>query len=566
MLQRLKIKNIALIDSVEINFSSGLNVLSGETGAGKSVIIESLNFVLGAKADKSLIRSGEQECFVSAEFYVGKNPIIIDIFNELDIEADESLIITRKFNLDGKSSIKINGESATVSMIRKFTFALVDVHGQSEHFELLSSANQLKLLDKIGGDKIALSKEKVCSLYYKLKNVNAQIEQLGGDESQRAIRLDVLSYQINEISVFDLKEGEEEELLEIRKKLINQEKINNSLNTLKSGISDEGGISDILSNAIRSFSAIASISNEYSIMFERISSAYSELDDISSLAQDYIDNLDIGEIDAEYVESRLEGVKKLKKKYGVDYSQIMQFLAQAKAEKERLENIDETFSKLIKEQEILKNSLYNEYIVLSECRREVAKDFENKIVAELIGLGMKSASFDIRFETLPTLNECKFDSPNGCDKIEYMFSANVGQPLKPMSEVISGGEMSRFMLAIKAQSAKYNEISTFIFDEIDAGISGNVARVVSEKFIDLSKEVQVIAITHLPQISAMADCNLLIIKQEAENKASTTVKKLNEEEKVLEIVRLSGGEVDNQKSIEHAKEIIKLSNQYKSKG
>lgn len=566
MLQRLKITNIALIDSVEINFTNGLNVLSGETGAGKSVIIESLNFVLGAKADKSLIRSGEQECSVTAEFYVAENSNVTNIFSELDIEADDYLIITRKFNLDGKSSIKINGESATVSMIKKFTSALVDVHGQSEHFELLSVTNQLKLLDKIGSTKIIEQKDITTRLYNDLKSINTQIELLGGDENQRAVRLDVLDYQINEINQFDLKDGEEEQLKEIKIKLINQEKINLALSSLKSAVSDEGGISDIIYNVIRMFNPVATVSEEYSAMFERINSIYSEIDDLSSLAQDYLDNLDIGDIDADYVETRLEGIKKLKKKYGADFNEIMQFLEEAEAEKQKLENIDETLSNLLKEQSALKKSLYNEYLKLSNNRKQVANDFEKRIIDELVQLGMKSASFKINFNNFPILEDCKFDSGNGCDKVEFMFSANAGQPLKPMTDVISGGEMSRFMLAIKAQSAKYNSVSTFIFDEIDAGISGNVARVVAEKFVDLSKQVQVIAITHLPQISSMADCNLLIIKEELDGGASTTVKRLNEDEKILEIVRLSGGKIDNQKSIDHAKEIIKLSNEYKNKG
>ena len=565
MLQKLKIKNIALIDNVEIDFSKGLNVLSGETGAGKSVIIESLNFVLGAKADRTLIRAGQEECVVSAEFFVAEKSGIADVFNELDMPCDDYLIITRKFNIDGRSSIKINGETATVSMIKKFTSALVDVHGQSEHFELMSLTNQLKLLDKIGGESLKHAKNDVFTAYNRLKDITSQIDVLGGDEHHRAIRLDVLNYQINEITTFDLKENEEEQLTELRQKFLNQEKITNGLNCLKSAFSDEGGVEDIFSNVMRAFMPISTVSEEYVKMYEKLNDVYAEIEDLSATAQDYIDGMDLSDIDPDYVESRLDGLKKLKKKYGNDFSEIQQFLLNCEEEKEKLENFNETYAKLIIEQENAKKVLYDKYVTLSNIRKTVAKDFEQRIIQELQVLGMKSASFEIEFENSPEFDECRFDSGNGFDKITYMFSANLGQPKKLMSEVISGGEMSRFMLAIKAQSAKYNDVSTFIFDEIDAGISGNVARVVAEKFVDLSKDVQVIAITHLPQISSMADTNLLIVKEEFGDVATTTVKTLSEEDKVFEIVRLSGGEIDNKKSIEHAKEIIKLSKQYKNK-
>ena len=315
MLQKLTIKNVALIDNATIEFSSSFNVLSGETGAGKSVIIESLNFVLGARADKSLIRSGQSECFVCAEFFVGENSSIKEVFASLDIPEDDYLIISRRFNVDGRNTIKINGESATVSMIRKFTTYLVDVHGQSEHFELMSVSNQLKLIDKLGGESLLSVKSKTENIYNEYKNIINSIEELGGDEHQRLIRLDVLNYQINEINQFDLKENEENELMEIRSKLQNQEKIAFALGGLKQIISEESGVSDLLSNGIRAVGGITNLSTDYQELYDRLANVCAEIDDISQSSQNLLDQTDEYEFDADYVENRLDGIKKIKKKY-----------------------------------------------------------------------------------------------------------------------------------------------------------------------------------------------------------------------------------------------------------
>lgn len=565
MLQKLIIKNVALIDSAEIIFTDGLNVLSGETGAGKSVIIESLNFVLGAKADKTLIRSGEIECVVTAEFDVSNNACINTIYDEFDFDNEDLLIITRKFTIEGRSSIKVNGNSVTAGMLKKFTSLLVDVHGQSEHFNLLKTSNQLDLLDKMGGNAINEQKNVVKDLFLKIKDVSKKLTELGGDESQRLTRLDILNYQIAEIEKADFKENEEEELLEIKQKLIHQEKILAGLNNAKFGISDEGGASDILSNVSKVLGGISSYSEEYSLLYERIESVLTEVEDIADCANSMIYDFDVSDIDPDKIENRLELIKSLKNKYGQNYSEIMSFYNNAIIEKEKLENFNENAEKLLKDYNINKKELYDNCVVLSNLRKQIAEIFSESIVNELKDLGMNKAQFRVSFNAVPTEDEFKCESQNGFDVIEFEFSANAGEPLKPLSMVISGGEMSRFMLSIKSQTAKYNEIGTFIFDEIDAGISGNVAKIVAEKFANISKNVQLIAITHLPQISAMADNNLLIEKFDIEDKTLTKVKTLNEEEKVLEIVRLVGGSKDSLTSIEHAKELIVGANNYKKK-
>ena len=564
MLNRLEIKNIALIDNAVIEFSNGFNVLSGETGAGKSVILESLNFVLGAKADKTLIRSGEEYSYVCAEFDVSTNTAISTIFEDFDLDKDDTLIISRKFTIDGKNTIKINGMSANVTMLKKFTSGLVDVHGQSDHFNLLSETNQLKLIDSFGDEEFVSLKNDVQTLYSEYKDVLNKIEVGGGDESARAIRLDVINYQINEIVSADIKEGEEEELISLKQKLLYQEKISNALNSLIMALTDDGGACDAISGANRSLSQITKISDEYSELYDRISNVYAECDDISSTAKSLLESFDFEELDENYIEKRLEKIKQLKKKYGASYLEIQEFLAQIEKEQETLVNFNAEYEKLCEKRKEIEQKLYNLYVLLSDKRKNIAKDFAKKVVLELQELGMSKAKFEINFSELSSIENCKFDSGNGIDKIEFMFSANLGEPVKNLSAVISGGEMSRFMLAIKAQSAKYNETSTYIFDEIDAGISGIVAETVAQKLYKISKNKQVIAITHLPQISVFGDNNLLITKQENSTNTITTVKSLNNEEKINEIIRLVGGaETNSAKShaialIERAEEIKKL--------
>lgn len=563
MLNKLIIKNIALIEYAEIDFKSGLNVLSGETGSGKSVIIDSLNFVLGAKADKSLIRSGENSCEVTAEFDANNIESIVRVFDELGFESESDLIISRKFTIDGKSTVRLNGNVVTVGMLKKFTQFLVDVYGQSEHFTLLNSSNQLKLIDSYGGEEIALIKSQLADLSSTRKQVLKQLEELGGDEHQRLVRIDLLNYQINEIEKSELKENEEDELKEIRDKLVHQEKIITALRSVKSALDDEGGISDIFSNAVRVSSAISNFGSEFNALSDRLDGAYAEVDDISKTVGDLLDSFDFLEYNADEINTRLEVIRALKKKYGVDYAEIMSFLEGAISERDKLLNANELAEELTLKISKLNKEIYDKYLILDELRRKNAQIFANNIVNELHELGMKSASFNVDFTDIPVFEECNFDSLN-FNSLEFTFSANKGEPNKPLSFVISGGEMSRFMLAIKSQTAKYNDISTFVFDEIDAGISGNTAKVVGEKFCNIAKDVQLICISHLPQISAMADNNLLIEKFEIDNQTKTRVKTLTDEEKIYEIVRLSGGEKDNPISIEHAKAIIKSANSYKN--
>lgn len=567
MLKNIQIKNVALIEEASIEFEKGLNVLSGETGSGKSVILDSLNFVLGAKADKSMIRNGSDFCMVKAEFDVKNNPFIKSELDALDIDCDDDLIVSRKFSLSGAGSIKINGEPVTLTGLKNVTGHLVDVHGQSEHFYLLKEANQLALIDAYGGEKIAKAKEELSKEISALKNVLSELNKLGGDDGQRALRLDILKYQVNEIKESDVKEYEYEDLIALKAKLSNQEKISEALNETKQALSGEGAATDGVSYARNAISRISNLDKSYADILTRLENAYAEIEDISETVSGFMDDFDFSEADLDRTEERISLIKNLFKKYGGSYNELIAFESNAEKEIEKLENFDKLAEELLVKKTELSAKVYSLYIKLSSLRKDFAKDFSEKVAYEIRELNMKNAVFDVKFNELPDFNKEKDDikiSENGLDEISFMFSANLGEPLKSLSKIISGGEMSRFMLAIKSRTAKYSEISTLVFDEIDAGISGETAKVVGEKFVKLSKDVQLIAVSHLPQIVALGDNNLLIKKIETDGKTVSVIEKINGEKLVAEIVRLIGGTSESPSAIAHAKELIKNADRLKA--
>ena len=533
MIKSVRIKNIALIETAEIDFFSGFNVLSGETGSGKTVIINSINFALGAKADKTLIRYGENFCETEVVF-VGVSDTAKQLLDEYSIECDDEVIIRRKLSVEGRSDIKINGVTVTLSMLKKLTLILCDIYGQSEHYSLLSSANQLKVLDGFIGEPITALKESTAPYIEKIKSARKVLEQNGGDERTRLVRMDVLSYQINEIEKAELKEGEEDELLERQRLFKNAQKIGESLSLTDSALSGDGGACDILSTVLSKLQQITSYSSEYESLYDRLYSLKVEADDLSSTASDMLSSLDFDEREKQLVEDRLDLIKTLKRKYGNSYEEIMEFYSKSSEEYENLQNF-ETLSKEC--EEVISSSLLalnNIYDKMYNLRIQYAKKFSMQVENELATLGMSGAKFNV--EVIKTEKEI---STEGNSIVEFTFSANKGEPLKTMSKIISGGEMSRFMLALKIISSDVG--GTYVFDEIDAGISGEVAKIVAKKFVMLSKRAQIITISHLPQIVSFADDNYLIKKHETGGKTYTQVSKLDNAGKVDEIIRLTGG-------------------------
>ena len=563
MLSRLVVKNVALIDSAEIQFSEGLNVLSGETGAGKSVILDSVNFVLGAKADRSMIRYGESECFVKAEFSVNEEAAAVRVLRDMDVDSDGEIIISRKFTENGKNSIKINGNTVTAAMLRKVTDTLVDVHGQSEHFYLLSETNQLKLLDGVAGESVIKIKNELSDLIAQKRETEKQIQLLGGDETERNRRIELLNFQIEEIENVALQDGEEEELIAKRNKINNLEKIITAFKEASECFSAENGAMDAIRMARRSISSVAKLDEGYSSIYDRLENLMEEANDISETISDAFDDLYFDENEAEATERRLDEIRSLKRKYGESKEKIDEYLTKIKEEYELLSDCEGQYAFLTAKKDKILKSVYRRCKELSEARRKVGLDFCKGVTEELKTLNIQNAAFEISFNEYGE-EDAERASVNGLDDICFMFSANAGEPLKPLGKIISGGEMSRFMLAIKTRLSDVNGISTYIFDEIDAGISGKTAKVVGEKFAKIASRTQIIAVSHLAQIAAMSDAEFYIEKIEESGKTVTRVRKLSETEKTQEIVRLLGGESSGSFAEKHAEELVRQAKEYKN--
>lgn len=555
MLHRLQIKNVALISEADITFDGKLNILSGETGSGKSVILDSINFVLGSKADKSMIRYGEQELSVRAEFLVETESDAAKTLRRYDIDTDGEIIITRKYNADGKGGIKINGDTVTAAMLKNVTQHLVDVHGQSEHFFLLSEENQLKVLDGLLGESAINIKNKLSELISEKRGYKSEISNLGGSEAERERQLDLLNYQMNEIENAALKEGEFEELKAKQNIIANTERILTALNSVQAVLTVDGGAVDGIATAKHSLSPITGLSTEYSEIFDRLESVGLEISDISETVSDLAENLAFDAREAQEIDERITLIKSLIKKYGSDEKEILSFCIKAKEKADAIADSAATIDKCLAAIKATDKKIFALCRELTELRKKTAENFCKAVVSELATLNIPNAQFSVEFNEYDE-NDTDLNSANGLDKICFMFSANKGEPQKPLSKVISGGEMSRFMLAVKTQLKDINGISTYIFDEIDAGISGFTANTVAEKFITISQETQILAVSHLPQVCAASDAQFLIYKEEEGGKTLTQVKRLDRESKIAEIMRLTGS-VNSEAARRHAEELIK---------
>ena len=560
MISELSIENIALIDKLELQLKSGLNILSGETGAGKSIIIDSLNFVLGERADKSLIRYGADYAVVQAVFENYMTPAISWYIDDFGLDADDVLIIRRKMSVDGKNECRINGRAVNLSVLRGLTALLVDIHGQHEHQSLLNPSNHLGLLDSIGGDKVVALRGEVGEAYDKYVDVLNQLADFG-DKDERERRLDILAFQIGDISEADVKEGEEEELLAARKRIRNMEKILTALETAKSTLEGyEGtGVSAALKNASANLGSIVDFDEELPDIQERLLSCKAEIQDISDTLSEKVDQLGFDARSADKLEERLDIVRAILRKYGGSFEAVQKFYEEANAEFDMLDNADETVAKLEKELGVASKNLLEKAEKLTKLRQDTAKSFEKSILKELGDLGMSGSTFEVKIESTDNVRGIDRD---GADTVEFLISPNVGEPLKPLAKIISGGEMSRFMLALKNIVAKIDGIGTMVFDEIDTGISGNISAVVSEKMCNISRNRQVIAVTHMPSLAAMADNHYLIAKSTENGKTLTHITLLDDD--TDELARLIGGDSYSAYAIPHAKEMRAWADRYKA--
>ena len=540
MVTTLHIKNVGIIDDLSLDLNEGFNVLTGETGAGKTLIIGSLAILAGGRFSKEMIRNGEEFSFVEANFYCPDNELAID----------NNIIVSREIHLNGRNSCKINGRLVTVNELKEFMSKILDIHGQHDSQLILNPMQHIIYLDKFIGKELEdnLNKYKVKLAEY--NTLKQELKNTYGEDQEKERRLDLLRYQYNEIEQANLKENEEEELEEKHKMMQNAEKLKDNLCEVDNELNENAVVA--ISNAIRSLEKIQDCGSKYT---EKLSILKSSYYDIQELAMDlsYMrEDVDFDEEERNQIENRLDLIYSLKRKYGNTISEILKYSSKVEEEIHKIENLDEYHKKIKAKINVLKQELLEIANNMTNTRKKYAKELSTKINKELKDLEMPNARFEIQVDTADKFYE------TGIDEVKFMICTNIGEELKPLVKIASGGEMARIMLAIKNVLADIDEVSTLVFDEIDTGISGKASKAVAEKMKSIAKSHQVICITHLPSIAAKGDHNYYISKQTKENKTYTQIKKLSEEETIEEIARIASGEVTKIAKA-HAQELRKAS-------
>ena len=549
MLSNLQIENIAVIKSASIDFENGFNVMTGETGAGKSIVIDSLNAILGERTSRELIRSGADSASVCAEFQnVGEN--VKNELEKLGIEKDDTLIVSRKLTPDGKNVCRINGMPATVSMLKALGVQLVNIHGQLDNQSLLSPETHCSFIDKLAGSGRELNEFKeLYSLYIKKEN---ELKSLNTDVNEKNRRLDILNYQIEEIQKADIRPGEKDELTEKLGFLRNAEKVLDLLHTAYAALNGDGempGAADIAADAASKLLSAADYSSDFTETANGVNDAAMNLSAYTEELRDKIYSLDYDPNETERAEERLDVIYRLSQKYGDSEEDILAYLENAEKERDALSFSDERAEQLRAETE----KAYNEALAaakkLSEIRIEAGKKFSADVERELAFLNMPSVKFIVN-DSVGKLYE------NGIDNIEFLLSANAGEEPKPLSKIASGGELSRIMLAIKCVLSELDDIDTLIFDEIDSGVSGRAALKIAAKMKELSKTHQVICVTHLAQIAAFADEHKLISKEEKDGRTYTCITSHDYNGRKYELARIMGGLTVTQSILNSAEELL----------
>ena len=537
MISTLHIKNVGIIDDISIDFNEGLNILTGETGAGKTLIIDSIEIISGGRFSKEMIRKGETNSFVEICMYEPEN----------ENSIDGNIIVSREINSNGKNMCKINGRMVTVNELKSFMSKYIEIHGQNDNQSLLDNRFHLRYLDGYVGEKLTNIKNEYKEKYQRYLEIKKELKANYGDEKERERKLDLLKYQVNEIEQANLKEDEEEQLEEKRKIMLNSEKISNNLNEADIAIGENS--IDNLNIAIRALEKIENIDNVYEKISSDLKNIYYELQEISRDISNYKEDVYFDEEERNEIEERIDLIYSLKRKYGNNVKEIINYKNEIQEEIEHIENLDQYINKLKKDLKQIKEEIEKIAQKISKLRNEKAKILSNNINNVLEELEMKNAKINIHVD----YNETEFFE-NGKDEVEFYIRTNLGEDEKPLAKIASGGEMSRIMLAIKKVLADTDKMPVLIFDEIDTGISGKAANSVAEKLNGISKNHQVLCISHLPSIAAIADYNYFISKKVVEDRTNTNIKLLNEKETIEEIARISSGEI-NEATIQYATQL-----------
>ena len=540
MITTLHIKNIGIIDDLSINLNQGLNIVTGETGAGKTLIIDSLGILAGNRFSKEMIRSGEDYSYVELCLFLP----------EYKEAIDGNIIITREIYSSGRNLCKINGRLVTVAELKEFMKAMIDIHGQQDNQKLLDEQMHIRYLDDFAGEALLNIKQQYKELYKKQNEILKDLKNNYGDDKEKQRKLDLLRYQFNEIEEAKLKQNEEEDLQEKRSKMLNAEKIKENLS--QASICIEENAIDSISVAIRSLEKIENLDKKYEMILNSLKSSYYELQEVARDLASQNEENDFNEIDRNQIEERLDFIFSLKRKYGNNILEILNYQKETEKEINEIENLEEYTTSLKKELKQVQSQMLKLAINMNQIRKEYAKILSEKINQELTDLEMKNARFYVEIQS----NEENQFNKNGFDTVHFLISTNIGEAAKPLIKIASGGEMSRIMLAIKTVLADVDKTAVLVFDEIDTGISGLAANKVAMKLKKIAKNHQVLCVTHLASIAAAGDHNYYIFKKVYEQKTKTEVKTLDEQETLSEIARISSGEI-TEISLNHAKELRK---------
>ena len=540
MLSTLHIRNIGIIEDLFVDFNDGFNVLTGETGAGKTLIIDSLAILAGGRFSKEMIRKGKNNSLIEACIF----------FPESDLAEDGNIVISREFYSNGRNICKLNGKLITVNELKNIMSKIIDIHGQHDSQNLLDYSKHIKYLDKFIGEKLDSTKKEYREYYNKYNEIKNILKNNYGDETEKERKLDLLRYQYNEIDTAKLKIGEDDELEEKHNIMMNSEKLKENLGLVDANI-NENAI-EYISNSIRCFEKIENYGEIYKQKLDELRNIYYELEETSRDIYSLKEEVNFDEYERDEVEKRLDIIFSLKRKYGNTIEEILEYKNKLNEEIEQIENSDEINRKLKQELKETENNMSILSEEMNKIRNEYAIELSKKINKELQELEMQNARFSIKIEKQEVYNS------NGYDRVEFVICTNVGEEFKELAKIASGGEMSRIMLAIKTVLANIDEVPILIFDEIDTGISGRAAKAVADKMKIISKNHQILCITHLATIAAQGDNNYYIYKEVNNGKTNTNIKLLNEEETLYEIARISNGEITDT-ALQNAKELRKAS-------
>ncbi len=561
MLSLLHIENIAVIESADIQFEPGFNALTGETGAGKSIVIDAIGAVIGERTSRDLIRTGASSALVSAVF---SDLPELAWFTENGLYPDEegNVLIQRELQQDGKNVCRLNGRPMTVAQLRKLGQQLLNIHGQHDGQQLMDDRTHLDYLDRFG--ETVPHWEKYIVKFKNLTELQAKITALQMDEAEKSRRLDTLTYQINELERAGLKTGEEERLEERRTLLRNAGKLTASVEEAYfalSGTDETEGAVSLLMTAADALYTAADVSSDADALCKQANEVRFAADDLAELVRDLRAKFDFSPDELDELESRLDVIYRLKKKYGATVEEVLEYLERSRQELDTIQSADDTVQRLQKKLNEARKEAKAEAAVLSEARKSAGKQLEQRIQSELAQLDMPKVQFHVDFEEKQ--GELGLDA-SGKDEVRFLMSANVGEALKPISKIASGGELARIMLALKNVLAENDDVTTLVFDEVDTGVSGRAAQKVAEKMADVAKHKQVLCVTHLPQLAAMADAHFSVEKGESKGRTFTEVERLERNRRKEELARLTAGEHVTAAALESAEELLEAAERFKA--